>query len=184
MKKEALLIVDIQNDYFPGGNMELDGMEEAAKNAQRVLEFFRTENRPVFHIRHMSNNPGATFFLPGTFGTEIHHSVTPKKDEPVIEKHYPNCFRETSLQGQLNESGVEKITVCGAMSHMCIDTTVRAAFDLGFRCRVVSDACATRKMEFGGIVVQAKEVHAAFMAALAVPFAQIVETDSVINKKV
>ena len=182
MKKEALLIVDIQNDYFPGGNMELDSMEAAAKNAQRVLEFFRTENKPVFHIRHLSSSPGATFFLPATFGAEIHHSVTPKNNEPVIEKHYPNCFRETSLQEQLNESGLEKITICGAMSHMCIDTTVRAAFDLGFDCRVVSDACATRKMEFGGIKVKAYQVHAAFMAALSVPFAEIVETNSLINQ--
>ena len=183
MKKEALLIIDIQNDYFPGGNMELEGMEEAAKNAQRVLELFRTENKPVFHIRHLSNSPGAKFFLPGTSGAEIHHSVRPKNNEPVIEKHYPNCFRETSLQEKLNDSDIEKITICGAMSHMCVDTTVRAAFDLGFICRVVSDACATRKMEFGGIIVQAHEVHAAFMAALAVPFAQIVETDSVVKQK-
>ena len=108
--------------------------------------------------------------------------MTPKNNEPVIKKHYPNCFRDTSLQEQLNELGIEQITICGAMSHMCIDTTVRAAFDLGFSCRVVSDACAARKMEVGGVIVKAYQVHATFMAALAVPFAQIVETNSLINQ--
>jgi nicotinamidase-related amidase len=71
--------------------------------------------------------------------------------------------------------GVEEIFFCGAMSHMCIDTTVRAAFDLGFRCCVVADACATRNLEYGGIAIEAAQVHAAFMAALSAPFAQVAE---------
>jgi len=175
---QALIIVDIQNDYFPGGKMELEGMEAAAKNAQRVLEFFRSGNKPVFHIQHISNFPGATFFLPETYGAEIHESVTPKRGEPVIQKHFPNSFRDTSLQDQLGGLDIEEITICGAMSHLCIDTTVRAAFDLGFRCRVVSDACATRKLKFGNVTVEADQVHAAFMAALAAPFAKIIEVDT------
>jgi nicotinamidase-related amidase len=182
MKQDALLIVDIQNDYFAGGKMELDGMEAAATNAQRVLKYFRAKKKPVFHIQHIANRPGAAFFLPDTVGAEIHHTVTPETGEPVIQKHFPNSFRDTSLQAQLNALGIEQLTICGAMSHMCIDTTVRAAFDLGFGCRVVSDACATRKMEFGGVAVEAYQVQAAFMAALAVPFAQIVETEGIIDE--
>ena len=182
--KQALIIVDIQNDYFPGGKMELVGMEAAAKNAHRVLELFRAKNMPIFHIQHVSNRPGATFFLPETYGVEIHKSVTPKSGEPVIQKRFPNCFRDTSLQDQLQGLSVEEIIICGAMSHMCIDTTVRAAFDLGFRCFVVSDACATRNMEFGGITIEASQVHAAFMAALSVPFAQIIEVNKLENQMV
>ena len=172
--KQALIIVDIQNDYFPGGKMELVGMEAASKKARRVLDLFRTKNVPIFHIQHISNRPGATFFLPETDGTEIHESVIPKSGEPIIQKHYPNCFAATSLQAQLNKLGVEEIIFCGAMSHMCIDTTVRAAFDLGFRNLVVSDACATRNLEFGGITIEASQVHAAFMAALSAPFARVI----------
>jgi len=173
--KQALIIVDIQNDYFPGGKMELVDMEAAAQKAQGVLELFRNKNMPIFHIQHVSNRPGATFFLPKTDGAEIHESVTPKSGEPVIDKHFPNCFAATSLQDQLSDLGVEEIIFCGAMSHMCIDTTVRAAFDLGFHCIVVSDACATRNLEFGGITIEASQVHAAFMAALSAPFAQVIE---------
>jgi nicotinamidase-related amidase len=182
--KQALIIVDIQNDYFPGGQMELVGMAAAAKNAKRVLELFRAKNMPIFHIQHVSNGPGATFFLPATYGVEIHESVTPKSGEPLIQKHFPNCFRDTSLQEQLQGLSVEEIIVCGAMSHMCIDTTVRAAFDLGFRCFVVSDACATKNMEFAGITIEASQVHAAFMAALSVPFAQIIEVNKLENQLV
>ena len=175
--KQALIIVDIQNDYFPGGKMELVGMEAAAQKARGVLEMFRARNKPIFHIQHLSNRPGATFFLPETDGAEIHESVSPKGGEPVIQKHFPNCFAATSLQDQLRELGVEEIIFCGAMSHMCIDTTVRAAFDLGFHCTVVSDACATRNLEFGGMAIEASLVHAAFMAALSAPFARVVEVN-------
>ena len=177
--KRALVIVDIQNDYFPGGKMELVGMEAASKKAQRVLELFRTKDIPIFHIQHISNRQGATFFLPGTDGAEIHESVTPKSGEPVIQKHFPNCFTATSLREQLNDLGVKEITFCGAMSHMCIDTSVRAAFDLGFRCILVSDACATRNLEFGGITIEASQVHAAFMAALSAPFAHVIEAKKI-----
>ncbi|MFO7600942.1 MAG: cysteine hydrolase family protein [Candidatus Desulfacyla sp.] len=173
--KQALIVVDIQNDYFPGGKMELVGMENAASNAQHALELFRARNLPIFHIQHLSNRAGATFFLPGTDGVEIHECVTPQKGEVIIQKYFPNSFRETSLKEQLQGLHVEEVIICGAMTHMCIDTTVRAAFDLGFRSLVVSDACATKDMEYGGVAIEARQVHAAFMAALSTPFAQVSE---------
>lgn len=170
---QALILVDIQNDYFTGGNMQLVGMEDAADNAGAVLSLFRKRNIPIFHIQHISIRPGATFFLPGTEGADIHKRVEPWENEPVIRKNYPNCFRNTSLLEQLHERQVEQLVFCGAMSHMCIDTTVRAAFDLGFQNRVVHDACATRDLEFNDLSIAAAKVHAAFMAALAVPFASM-----------
>lgn len=173
--KQALIIVDMQNDYFPGGKMELVGIEDAAKNAQRALGLFRAKKLPIFHIQHLSNRAGATFFLSETDGVEIHESVTPKSGEYIIQKHSPNSFRDTSLNDQLQNLNVGEVIICGAMTHMCIDTTVRAAFDLGFRCVVVSDACATRNLQFGGVAIEAPQVQAAFMAALSSPFAQVIE---------
>ncbi|MBT6005725.1 MAG: isochorismatase family protein, partial [Prolixibacteraceae bacterium] len=121
--KQALIIVDIQNDYFPGGKMELVGIGEAAKNAQHALELFRARNLPIFHIQHLSNRAGATFFLPETDGVEIHKSVTPKSSENIIQKNFPNSFRDTSLNSQLQNLNVGEVIICGAMTHMCIDTT-------------------------------------------------------------
>lgn len=175
--KPALIIVDMQNDYFPGGRMELIGIEEAAENARHALELFRAKNLPIFHIQHLSNRADATFFLPETGGVEIHESVAPKSGEYLIQKHFPNSFKDTSLNGQLQNLNVEKVIICGAMTHMCIDTTVRAAFDFGFCCLVISDACATRNLEFGGVAIEAQQVHAVFMAALSNAFAQVIEAN-------
>jgi nicotinamidase-related amidase len=175
--KQGLILVDIQNDYFPGGNFELVAVEQAAKNARKLLQQFRGKQSPIFHIQHISKQPQATFFLPNTKGAEIHESVTPQPDEMVIVKHFPNSFRETRLLEYLKSSEVEEVVIGGAMSHMCIDATTRAAFDFGFQCTVIEDACATRDLEYKGKTVKAAEVHAAFMAALAMPYAKVISTD-------
>lgn len=169
----ALVIVDIQNDYFPNGAMALTGIDAAAANAARLLAYFRSEGGPLYHVQHLSNRPGATFFLPGTPGAEIHACVRPQEGEALVQKHFPNAFRETTLLPALQKDGVRHLVICGAMSHMCIDATTRAAFDLGFQCTVIADACATRDLTFGRTHVAAEEVHAAFMAALSVPFAKV-----------
>lgn len=179
--KDALLLVDIQNDYFPSGNMVCAGMERAADNAARLLTQSRHDGRPVFHIQHLSTRPGATFFPPETKDVEIHTSVAPDPGEPIINKHFPNSFRETTLPDQLQESGIEHVTICGAMSQMCIDATTRAAFDLGYCCTVVDDACATRDLQHSGQTIEAQKVHAAFMAALAVPYASVRSTETVLS---
>lgn len=179
----GLVLVDVQNDYFPGGSMELAGMEEAARNAAEVLASFRRTAAPAFHIRHVATRPGSTFFLPGTAGADIAEIVAPLKGEPVLEKHFPNSFRETTLADLLRENDVEEIVFCGAMTHMCIDTTVRAAFDLGFRCVVVDDACATRNLRFGDVLVEAAQVQAAFLAALSSPFARVISTTELLRER-
>lgn len=179
--KQALIVVDIQNDYFPGGKMALLGMESAAANAKRTLELFRARGLPIFHIQHLSNRADATFFLPETDGAEIHGSVAPITGEPIIQKHFPNAFRNTSLDEKLKRLEVKEVIVIGAMTHMCVDTTVRAAFDLGFKCTVVSNACATKDLKFDGVEVKAQQVHWSFMAALSAPFARIIKASELEN---
>jgi len=175
----ALVLVDIQNDYFAGGNMALEGMDAAAANTAKLLAGFRERGLPVFHVRHLSVRPGATFFVPGTPGAEMHASVRPAAGESVVEKNFPNSFRGTSLLEQLRGANADGVVIAGAMSHMCIDATTRAAFDHGFKCTVAENACATRALEFGGRTIPARDVHAAFMAALAVPYARIASTEEV-----
>ncbi|HUI98710.1 MAG TPA: cysteine hydrolase family protein [Usitatibacter sp.] len=171
---QALLIVDIQNDYFPGGRMELAGSREAAAQAAKLIARFREKRLPVIHMQHVSLRPGATFFLPDTEGVGIHESVAPLAGETVIEKHFPNSFRETALLDHLKKAGIDKLAIAGMMTHMCIDTTTRAAADLGFACQLAHDACATRDLAFGGAKVAARDVHNAFLAALNGPFAKVV----------
>ena len=169
----GLILVDLQNDYFPGGRMELVGITEAGQKAAELLAVFRDSNWPTFHIQHISARKGATFFLPDTRGVAIHDCIQPHSEEPVIQKFYPNSFRETPLLDELRQSEIEQLVICGAMSHMCIDATVRAAFDLGFKCQLIEDACATRDLEFGGRTIDARQVHGAFMAALGSAYAEV-----------
>ncbi len=175
---KSLVLVDIQNDYFPGGAMELKNMDAASMRASAALERFRARGWPVFHVQHLSTRPGATFFLPDTRGAEHHASVAPRAGETVVRKHFPNSFRDTGLQAALDAAGHRELVIVGAMSHMCIDATTRAAFDLGYACTVLADACATRDLAFAGEAVPAAQVHASFMAALSSPYAQVLTTDA------
>jgi nicotinamidase-related amidase len=125
-------------------------------------------------MQHVSVRPGATFFLPDTEGVKIHASVAPVAGETVIEKRFPNSFRETPLLDHLRKNGIDKLAIAGMMTHMCIDTTTRAAADQGFACTLAHDACATRDLAFGGTKVAAGDVHNAFLAALSGPFAKVV----------
>ena len=101
--------------------------------------------------------------------------MAPAPGEPVITKHFPNSFGRRNLLDRLRNDGVEQLVIAGAMSHMCIDATTRAAFDLGFRCIVVEDACATRDLEFKGEKIKARDVHGAFMAALKMVYAEVLD---------
>lgn len=174
MKNQLLLLVDIQNDYFSGGKMELVNMNAAAVNAALLLSFFRNRNWPVVHIQHLSTRPNASFFIPGTKGVEIHSSVSPMNEEPVVQKNFPNSFRQTNLHEILKAKNIDELVICGAMSHMCIDTTTRAANDLDYQITLVHDACATRNLIFNEEVVEAPKVQAAYMAALNGSFARVI----------
>jgi nicotinamidase-related amidase len=175
-ERSALIIVDIQNDYFPGGAMELEGADAAGANAAKVLQKFRNEKLPVIHVRHLSVRPGSTFFLPGTKGADIHPSVSPLSQELVVEKNFPNSFRATGLQAHLDSLSVKNLVVAGMMTHMCVDATVRQAADLGYKVTLLGDACATRAQAYAGEKVPAKQVHAAFLAALNGFYAKVIPT--------
>ncbi len=174
----ALLVVDVQNDYFAEGAMALVGMQAAAANCHRLLQAFRTRAAPIYHLQHLSVQQGATFFVPGTPGAEIHELAAPADGEALITKHFPSGFRDTDLDERLRADGIASLVICGAMSHMCIDTTTRAAFDLGYANTLVSDACATRDLEFDGRRVAAADVHAAYMAGIGAVFARVTSTDA------
>lgn len=170
--KKALLIIDVQNDYFPNGKCELCKPEIALNAIKELLKHFREKNLPIFYIQHLSTEH-ATFFVPETDGVNIHEEIAPRNDEKVIVKHYPNSFYETSLQSELMKCGVTDLVVCGMMTHMCIDTTVRAAKDYGYNTTLISDACATKELEWNGHNIPAETIQNVFMASLNEKFARI-----------
>lgn len=179
----ALILIDIQNDYFSGGAAALEGSEIAAGNASVLLKHFRDKRLPVIHVKHHSVRKNATFFIPGTQGAGIHDIVSPAYGETVIIKNYPNSFRGTDLLEVLRTRGITEPVFCGMMTHMCVYSTVNAAFDLGFNCVVVWDACATRTLEFNGMRISAPEVHAVSLAAMTFAAARAFSVSEIVSGK-
>lgn len=175
----ALLLIDIQKDYFPGGKMELVNPLEAAQKAYMLLQCFREHGGHHVHIQHVSLKPDAAFFISGERGTDIHDSVAHFEGEPLVQKHYPNSFRETNLLELLKGWGIERVVIAGMMTHMCVDATARAAADFGFQVIVAEDACATRDLKYGETLIPAEHVHKAFMAALK-SYGQVMSSEMVI----
>lgn len=178
MSKTALVIIDLQNDYFQGGKWELEGTEAAAANAALLLDCFRKKGLPIVYVRHEFPTDDAPFFAPNSEGAKIHSSVENIEGEPVILKQQINSFKDTNLKPTLDKMEVDSVVICGAMSHMCIDAVTRAAHDFGYNCAIAHDACATLALEFNGVKVPANHVHAAFMAALGFAYANVASTDA------
>ena len=181
--KKALIIIDIQNDYFEGGANPLAGSIEASINAKTLLKDFREKSLPVIHIQHFSARAGSTFFIPNTKGVEIHENVMPACGEKVIVKNYPNSFRKTDLLDYLTSNNITDLVICGMMTHMCVDATTRAAKDFGFTCVVIGDACATRNLVIQGESVLSSEVQKSFLAALNYFYATVKKTQEYLDEK-
>lgn len=170
----GLVVIDIQEFYFPGGKVPLVGAEEAAAEAAKVLAEFRKKDLPVIHVQHLPDgvdHPDPTG-LAGPY--RIRPEVMPKPDEILIGKHHANSFRDTELLVFLRQLGVERVVIVGMQTHMCVEAAVRAAADYGFKVTLVHDACATRDLSFGGTTVPAAEVQTAVLAAMQGTYADVV----------
>lgn len=168
-KKRALLVIDVQEFYFPGGDMELKNPEAAAANTVKLINQARESKIEVIFIKH-KYEPGGN----------IHPSIVPSKFERVYTKTTINSFIGTELKDYLEERDIGSLIICGMQTHMCVEAAVRAAVDLGYPCTVVHDACATRDLVFGDRTVLAEDVHASTLSTLK-SYAKIVSTDEFIN---
>ena len=166
-KVTALLIIDIQDFYFPGGAMPLVGPEAASVNAARILEKFRTEGRLVVHVGHNAKDKMG-----------FHEAVAPKSGEKIFYKDEVSAFNGTDLLTYLREQKVQRLVIMGMQTHMCVEAAVRAAYDYGFECVLVEDACATRNLKYKDREVSAEDVHAATLSTLDRNYATVVDTET------
>lgn len=169
--KTALLIIDIQDFYFPGGKSALVEPALAAINAARLLERFRKEKMLVIHVRHNSESGG-----------KINDIVKPLPDEKVISKSTVNCFVGTDLLSFLKSNSTDTLVICGMQTHMCVEAATRAASDLGFKCILIHDACATKDLTFGNKVIKAEDVHFSTLATLK-SYAKVESTEEFLKGK-
>ncbi len=184
MKNTALLVIDVQNDYFDGGKKALHEPEKALHQIQLLLAQFRRQQQPIIHIQHVMldrpNRP-ATFFIAGTEGVEIHPDIAPQANEVILQKHFPSSFAGTGLQEHLQQQGIEQLVICGMMTQMCVDTTTRAAFDLGYLVQVAIDATACPALRWAGTDIPADTVKTTVAAALHGTFANVAKTEAILN---
>ncbi|MDT9592644.1 cysteine hydrolase family protein [Nocardioides zeae] len=159
----VVVMVDAQNTYTRGV-MELEGVEAALDAAEELLDRARSLGTPVVHIQHDAG-AGSPYDVGAEIG-RIVDRVAPRGDEPVVVKNFPNAFVGTDLEDRLRRTGKESIVVAGFMTHMCVNSTARGAFSLGFAPTVVASATATRRLPGGG-GVEAPALQAASLAAIA-----------------
>jgi nicotinamidase-related amidase len=174
--KQALVIIDVQNDYFSNGKMTLHEPEKALAEIQKLEAYFNKNKLPIIYIQHIKENPQADFFGRNTVGAALHSGLATTNHSIIIEKHYPNSFIETRLQSTLIELAVEQVVITGMMTHMCIDSTTRASAELGFQPVLIADATATKTLNFAETSISAQVVESAFLSALT-NFAEVFTTD-------
>ncbi len=170
-QKSALLLIDIQDFYFPGGKLQLENPEMAGMNAGLILDHFRKSELPVYHVRHNFESGG-----------NIHHYVKPEAGEPVLSKDQVNAFLDTKLLEMLQADSIVQLVICGMQTHMCVEAAVRAGHDLGFTCLLVTDACATRALQYEEHIIPAKNVHYSTIKTLQGSYARVLTTEDLIKE--
>jgi nicotinamidase-related amidase len=169
-EKTALLIIDMQDFYFPGGQMPLKKPERASAKASKVLDEFRSNKMHIIHIKHNTEKNNG-----------IHTDVMPKEGEKIFTKNKANSFLDTGLEGYLKENQITHLVITGMMTHMCVEATTRAASDKGYKCFVISDACATRDLQYNNKIIKAEDVHLSTLSTLEYGYAQILSAKELIN---
>ncbi|MFV5344520.1 cysteine hydrolase family protein [Acinetobacter oleivorans] len=164
--KQALLVIDVQNDYFKNGKMELIGPDQALEKIKQLEQYFSEKNLPIIYVQHI-NPPQASFFQENTDGVLLHPELSAHDESLIVIKHYPNSFLETNLDELLKAHQIEQLVITGMMTHMCIDSGTRAAKELGYQPILIADATATRDLSYAGKTTKAEDVQTAFLTALS-----------------
>lgn len=169
--KTALIIIDIQEFYFPGGASALVNPESASQQAAVMLDYFRKNDDLVVHVKHISKKDSA-----------FHQNVSPMAGEKVIRKENINAYVDTDLLAYLKENEIENVVICGMMTHMCVEAASRASADYGFQVTVIEDACATRDIVYKNDTVSAPDVQASTLGTISRYYGKVMTTEEFIGQ--
>jgi nicotinamidase-related amidase len=176
----ALVLIDCQNTYTHGP-MHLHGVETALRECRRLLDAARRAGTTIVHIVHDAG-VGSLYDVAGHSGAIV-DVVAPQPNESVIVKHVPSSFHQTELEELLKRRGVKNVVLCGFMTHCCVSSTARVAFNLGYaNVTVVASATATRTLNGPTGEVPAVEMQRSTLAGIAELHAHVARTaDDVIH---
>lgn len=176
MTRKALIIIDVQNDYFKDGRFPLIQPELALDNILKLEKYFKENNQLIVYVQHVDFSKDAAFFEHDTPGVEIREEFDINDDSVIVQKQTPNSFFNTNLQDILDQHHIEEMVISGMMTHLCVDSTTRTSKELGYSTTLVKDATATRDLEYDDSTVKAQDVQHAFISALA-NFSTVVSTE-------
>lgn len=173
LSASTLVLIDCQNTYTRG-LMELEGVQAALDQAEELLDRARGVSIPIIHIQHDAG-PGSPYDIREEIGAIVDR-VAPRSGEATVVKNYPNSFTGTELDSLLKQYPARPLLLAGFMTHMCVNSTARGAFSLGYAPTVVGGATATRALPgtAGGAEVPAATLQAASLASIADLFGVVV----------
>jgi len=179
--KTAVVLIDIQMDYFKTDKLYIPDGEQVVLRAVQLRDWAKAQRIAMVHIQQISPNPDSALFAAGTEGISIHPLLRPREGETVISKTLPSSFDRTELRGFLETRGITTLVLAGLMTHMCVETTARAALSLGYSIIVAADACASRDLPTydGQETIGHREVHRNALAAMADRFADVMTTTEI-----
>ena len=144
--QRALLVIDLQNDYFPGGAFPLWNTDATLLNIEQAIAKAKAASTHIIHIQHIAD-PSlgiAPFFNKGSVGAEIHPSIfAAAPDAPVVIKAYADSFHHTDLEATLQKLGVTELLVCGMMTQNCVTHTAIAKAAEKYTVSILADCCTT-----------------------------------------
>jgi len=181
MHKRALLVIDVQNEYFTG-LMPVTYPQNSMPNIMSVIKTAKEVQIPIVMVQHTATAENAKAFVKGTFGWELHDSIKDMNVSHYVEKTLPSSFVGTDLEDWLRKNSIDTVVISGYMTQNCCDATARYACHLGFNVEFLSDATATLAFENKAGKVTAEELHRAILVAQQFRFSDVMSTKEWIEK--
>lgn len=175
--KRALLVIDVQNEYFTG-KLPVCYPADTLPNVLAAIDAAKEAGIPVVIVQHTMTSPGASAFVKGSDGWELHDAVKGIEVDHYVEKNLPSSFVGTDLQAWLDGNGIDTVVISGYMTQFCCDTTAKYAMHLGYNVEFLSDATATLGFENEAGRVSAEELHRAILVQQAARFSHVLPTEA------